>query len=139
MERSSNDLNVAGLHATHSSFGVRHLGRDNMMLLGPANMSLVNCMLMCCLARHSVLKMCGCWVQAASSGWGAEFLKKNKDSVATANAAVAAAIEEQKGPTTGRLMWPQHSTFLSKSVLPKPLCHVSEGTSLSEESCADQY
>ena len=35
------------------------------------------------------------------SGWGAEFLKKNKASEAKANAAVAAEIEEHKGGAKG--------------------------------------
>ena len=49
-------------------------------------------------------------LQAALSGWGADFLKQNKKSEAKANAAVAAAIEEQKGTTKGRLS-PQEQSF----------------------------
>lgn len=40
-------------------------------------------------------------VQAAASGWGADFLKSNQDSVAKANAAVAAAIEESDSAAKG--------------------------------------
>ena len=73
---------------------------------------------------YSVLNMCCCWVQAALSSWGADFLKKNKESVAEANTAVAAAIEKQKGATTGRLTWPTAS-FPSRNVLPKVIKHVN--------------
>ena len=37
-------------------------------------------------------------------GWGADFLKKNKELEAEASAAVAAAIEEAEGAAKGR--WP---------------------------------
>ncbi len=40
-------------------------------------------------------------MQAAASGWGADFLKKNQESVAKANAAVAAAIEESDSAAKG--------------------------------------
>lgn len=40
-------------------------------------------------------------MQAAASGWGADFLKNNQDSVAKANAAVAAAIEESDSAAKG--------------------------------------
>lgn len=42
-----------------------------------------------------------CCVQAAASGWGVDFLKKNQDSVAKANAAVAAAIAESDSAAKG--------------------------------------
>ena len=45
------------------------------------------------------------------SGWGADFLKQNKESEAKANAAVAAAIEEQKGTTKGGLTWREQCPF----------------------------
>ena len=49
-------------------------------------------------------------VQApAVSGWGADFLKKNKESEAKANAAVAAEIEEQKGGAKGHSVLQGHS------------------------------
>ena len=70
--------------------------------------------------RCLILKLCCCfWVQAALSGWGADFLKSNKESEAQANAAVAAAIEKEKGTTTGRLTW--HSNLVRKKrCLPMP-------------------
>jgi hypothetical protein len=54
-----------------------------------------------------------CCVQAAASGWGADFLKKNQESVAKANAAVAAAIEESDSAAKGEHLC-MNCTFLAQ-------------------------
>jgi len=62
-------------------------------------------------------------VQApAVSGWGADFLKKNKESEAKANAAVAAEIEEQKGGAKGARFFKATHAHNVKRILDIP-CH----------------
>ncbi len=50
-------------------------------------------------------------MQAAASGWGADFLKKNKESVAKANTAVAAAIEEGDSAAKGERLRKECATL----------------------------